>query len=283
MLHRDLREQNRRSWNAVVPAHNSHRGDQAAFFRNGGLTLFPEERELLGNVYGRTLAHLMCNAGQDTLSLARLGAIVTGVDISDAAITSARELSAASDIPATFARMDIYDWLAATAHNMQQFDIIYCGYGVICWLPDLRVWAEGLAKILKPGGRFVLVDFHPVSNMFDKNWQHRNAYFSAGQIIASPGIDDYVGEAQGGLSPAGFEAGVQDFRNPQPCYLFQWGLGEVVSALGEARLRIITLREYPFVNGERPFANMRAVEGRRLFPPSHIPSLPLMYGIAASI
>lgn len=90
---RDPREQNRRSWNAVVGAHDSHRGNLADFLRSGGSTLFPEELGLLGDVYGRTLAHLMCNSGGDSLSLARLGARVTGVDISDQAVSSARELS----------------------------------------------------------------------------------------------------------------------------------------------------------------------------------------------
>lgn len=281
MLHRDLREQNRRSWNAVVPAHNSHRGDQAAFFRHGGATLFPEELELLGDVAGCELAHLMCNAGQDTLSLARLGAVATGVDISDAAIAAAQELAAATGITAAFVRMDVYDWLAATATANRRFDVIYCGYGAICWLPDLAGWAAGVATALRPGGRFAVVDFHPVSNMFDKDWNLVQSYFAAGQVIASPGIADYVAESQGGLTPAGFVAGVTDFTNPEPCFLFQWGLGEVVSALAGAGLIITTLREYAYTNGERPFAAMRELPGRRMVPPERVPAIPLMYGIAA--
>jgi 2-polyprenyl-3-methyl-5-hydroxy-6-metoxy-1,4-benzoquinol methylase len=108
---RHLREQNRRSWNAVVPAHNSHRRDQVSFFRNGGTTLFPEERALLGDLAGKRVLHLMCNTGQDTLSLAQLGASVTGVDISDEAIRRARDLAAATGLHAEFERGDVYDWL----------------------------------------------------------------------------------------------------------------------------------------------------------------------------
>src|SRR3712207_2641501 len=109
--HKNLREQNRLSWNAVVGAHDSHRGDLAGFLREGGSTLFPEERTLLGDLDGKMLAHLQCNSGGDSLSLALLGASVTGVDISDEAISSARRLSMSSGIPADFVRADIYDWL----------------------------------------------------------------------------------------------------------------------------------------------------------------------------
>src|ERR687889_2614531 len=102
MVHRNLREQNRLSWNAVVGAHDSHRGDLAGFLCEGGSTLFPEERALLGDLDGKTLAHLQCNSGGDSLSLVLLGATVTGVDISDEAIASACELSAKTGIPALF-------------------------------------------------------------------------------------------------------------------------------------------------------------------------------------
>src|SRR4028119_2148741 len=150
---RDLREQNRLSWNAVVGAHDSHRGDLAGFLREGGSTLFPEERTLLGDLNGKALAHLQCNSGGDSLSLALLGASVTGVDISDEAISSARQLSSKSGIPADFVRADVYDWLAATAREGPRFDVVYGSYGVVCWPPDLRAWAEGIAPVLRPGGR----------------------------------------------------------------------------------------------------------------------------------
>src|SRR5689334_16683391 len=103
---RILREANRRSWNAATRAHNSHKGDQARYFREGGSTLRPEELGLLGEVAGLRVVHLLCNSGQDTLSIARLGADVTGVDISDEAITFATQLAVEAGIAATFARDD---------------------------------------------------------------------------------------------------------------------------------------------------------------------------------
>jgi 2-polyprenyl-3-methyl-5-hydroxy-6-metoxy-1,4-benzoquinol methylase len=279
--YRHLRDQNRRSWNMVVPAHNSHRANQEAFFNNGGLTLFPEERGLLGDVAGKTVAHLMCNAGQDTLSLAQLGATVTGVDSSDAAITIGRGLAAKTNLNATFKCMDVYDWLTEAATGRVTFDIVYCAYGVICWLSDLHNWAQSVAAVLKPGGNLVLMEFHPVSNMFDQQWHFAASYPAGGGVVAAHGIDDYVGESLGGLTPSGYAPGVQNFYNSEPCYLFQWGIGEVVTALANAGLTLKQLHEYPYTNGERPFMQMREGEGRRMFPPANIPSIPLMYGLVA--
>jgi SAM-dependent methyltransferase len=279
MNDRDRREQNRRSWNAVVPAHRSHQPDLARWLRNGGSTLFPEELTLLGELRGRTLAHLLCNTGADTLSLAQHGATVTGIDISEAAIDEARRLAAASGIAAHFERADVYDWLSTTAATDQRFDRVYAGYGTVCWLPDLTTWAEGIANVLTDGGRFVLIDFHPTAMIFDRGWQHADAYYAAGAVLPIHGVDDYVAYSADGLTPSGFDPGITDFRNPEPCFLYRWGLGEIVTALVGAGLRLTALNEYPYSNGERLFADMRA-EGRRMFPPEHVPSLPLMYGIA---
>jgi SAM-dependent methyltransferase len=282
MAHRNLREQNRLSWNAVVGAHDSHRGDLAGFLCEGGSTLFPEERALLGDLNSKTLAHLQCNSGGDSLSLALLGASVTGVDISDKAISSARQISSKSGIPANFVRADVYDWLAVTAREGPRFDVVYGSYGVVCWLPDLQAWAEDIASVLRPGGRFVIVDFHPVAMMFDEHWNHVYAYYSGGELLTDDdGVGDYVAEAGGGLTPAGFVEGVSDFDNPQRCHLFRWGLGEVVTAVAGAGLRITVLQEYPYSNGERHFAEMRELPRRRMVPPESVPAVPLMYGIRA--
>jgi SAM-dependent methyltransferase len=279
---RDLREQNRRSWNAVVGAHDSHRGDLAGFLREGGSTLFPEERALLGDMSGKTLVHLQCNYGGDSLSLALLGATVAGVDISDEAISAARRLSSETGIPAEFVRADVYDWLEEVTRTGRRFDIVFSSYGVICWLPDLEAWARGIAAVLRSGGRFVLVDFHPVAEMFDARWNRAHAYPSGGEPrLIEEGIADYVGDAEGGLTPAGFVEGVRDFENPHRCHLFRWGLGEVVTALAGAGLRISALKEYPYSNGERLFSGMRELPGRRMVPPEDVPTVPLMYGISA--
>ena len=277
-----LSEQNRLSWNGVVGAHDSHRGDLASFLRAGGSTLFPEELELLGDLEGKTLAHLQCNSGGDSLSLALCGAAVTGVDISDAAISSARRLSEEAGIPAGFERSDVYDWLVEAARAGRLFDAVFSSYGVVCWLPDLEAWASGIAAILEDDGRFVLVDFHPAADVFDERWIPARDYPSGGErLVLEEGVADYVAQSGGGLTPAGFVEGARDFENPHYCYLFRWGLGEVVSALAAAGLRIAVLKEYPYVNGERPFSGMRELPGRRMVPPEGVPAVPLMYGICA--
>src|SRR5215218_6051663 len=257
---RDLREQNRVSWNAVVGAHDSHRGDLSRLFSEGGTTLFQEELDLLGKLEGSSLVHLQCNSGGDSISLARLGATVTGVDLSDEAVSSARDLAEKTGTRATFERADVYRWLEEASREGRRFDVAFASYGVICWLPDLRRWAWGIADILNPGGRFVLIDFHPAAEIFDRDWNHVSDY-------------PYGGE------PLLLEEGVRDFENPEGCYLFRWGLGEVVTALAEAGLRITALEEYPYANGERKFAGMRELPGRRMVPPEHIPTVPLMYSI----
>jgi len=280
--HERLREQNRLSWNAVVGAHESHRGDLAGFLREGGSTLFPEELALLGDLRGKTLAHLQCNSGGDSLSLVSLGARVTGVDISDEAISSARRLSRESGISADFVRADVYDWLGEAAREERRFDVVFSSYGVVCWLPDLNSWARGIAAVLRPGGRFVLVDFHPVAEIFDESWNLSGSYPSDGEArLLGEGVGDYVGESGGGLTPAGFVEGVRNFGNPERCHLFSWGLGEVVTALAGAGLRITTLEEYAYSNGERHFAGMRELPGRRMVPPDGVPAVPLMYAIQA--
>jgi hypothetical protein len=128
----------------------------------------------------------------------------------------------------------------------------------------------------------VLVEFHPVAEMFDERWNWAYAYPLNGEPqLLEEGVGDYVGESGGGLTPAGFIEGVWDFENPHRCHLFRWGLGEVVTALAEAGLRIVALKEYPYSNGERHFAGMRELAGRRMVPPENVPAVPLMYGLSA--
>jgi hypothetical protein len=100
-------------------------------------------------------------------------------------------------------------------------------------------------------------------------------------LLLEEGVGDYVAGSAGGLTPAGFEEGLRGFENPNRCHLFRWGLGEIITALAAAGLRIAVLKEFPYANGERPFSGMRESPGRRMFPPESVPALPLLYGISA--
>lgn len=280
----EAHEANRLSWNAATVAHNSHKGDQAAFFRAGGDTLFPDELALLGDVTGRTLLHLQCNAGQDTLSLARRGAVATGVDISDEAVAFARRLSEDSGIPATFERADVFDFLRDAAAEGRRWDVAFATYGALCWLSDLDTWARGVAGVLAPGGRFVGMEFHPAAMMFDEEMRLRFPYSSHGRAMEwADGVGDYVARSGDGLlHGAEYQEGVVDFRNPHRSMEFAWGLADVVSALLGAGLRLDALREYPYANGCAIYSEMKTLPGRRFTVVDGVPEVPLMYGVVAS-
>ncbi len=282
-----LQEGNRISWNAATRAHNSHKGDQAQFFREGGTTLRPEEIELLGDVHGLRMVHLLCNSGNDTLSLARLGAIVTGVDISDEAITFAQRLSDESGIPATFERSDVFDWLAGAAQRDARFDIVYSSYGAVHWIADLGIWMSGIARVIEPGGSFVLVDFHPAERMFDREWNHVGSYFppeeaeGIGRVnTLVEGVIDYVARTPGRLTPFDYQTGVENFQNHRPAHTFSWGLGEIVTAVASAGLRLEILHEYPHTIAHR-FSRMREIDHYCTLPPEDVPSIPMLYGLRA--
>lgn len=282
MARKDLHEVNRLAWNEATKAHNSHKADQARFFREGGSTLYPEELALLGDVAGKRLLHLQCNAGQDTLSLARLGAEVTGVDISDEAIAFARRLSEESGIPGRFERADVYDWLEAAAQRGEHFDLVFSSYGAIVWLSDIGAWARGIATLLEPGGRFVLVEFHPFLAMLDERGERVVSHYGGGRLLSfDEGIGDYVAWAGPALTPSGYLDGVVGFRNPHPSHEFNWGLGEVVTALLEAGLQLESLREYPYANGFPAFEGTVALPSGRFAPPEGRPSVPLMFSVSA--
>lgn len=271
-------ELNRLSWNEGTKAHNSHKGDQASFFRNGGNTLFDEEIKLLGIIKAKTLVHLQCNSGQDSLSIVNhLGAKVTGVDISDEAIQFAQQLSIDSGIPAAFVRSDIYDWFA---QNETQYDVAYSSYGVIMWLSDLKAWAEGIAKSLKTGGRFVLVEFHPALMTFEDGWTLKNDYMGGRYIEYESGVGDYVAMAGATAEIDELIEGVKDFHNPEPGVEYQWGTADVVMALVSAGLTLTHLKEYNYSNMFKPFADMQELGNRRYGMPEDKPqNFPLMFSV----
>ncbi len=274
-------EQNRRSWNAITPIHNAHKGDQAAFLRGGGSTLFPEELELLGPLQGKRLVHLQCNCGQDSLSLAARGADVTGVDIADAAVEFATQLSADSGIAASFERSDLFEWFDAHG-GKRAFDVAFSSYGTIGWLHDLQRWGRGVASVLGPGGRLVLLEFHPLCWCISPEGRWIDEYLNDAPIREATGVGDYVGKAAGALSPwAQPGQGPTDFENPEPAISYQWSVGEIVQSLADAGLRIEQLREYPYANGCQIHEGMIETEGRRFVMPDAVPGMPLMLGVVA--
>ena len=263
----------RRSWNLATRNHNVHKGDQAEALRAGIDPLFPEELELLGELGGRSLVHLQCNAGQDSLGLARRGARVTGVDFADEAVEFARTLSQQSGIPASFECAEVVSWMHATD---SRFELAFSSYGAAMWLPDLAAWAAGIARVLQPKGRFVYVEFHPVRWSIGKELRVDGDDYFAEAPFVEPVID-YVALSGTGL---GGTEGATPLDNPIPAMAYQQGLAQVVESLLRAGLTLETLREYPFANGCRTHEALVEAPGKRWVWPQGIARTPLMFGLS---
>lgn len=220
---------NRALWDAWTPVHMRSGFYDVAAFRSGRSTLREIEMEALAaEVEGRSLLHLQCHFGLDTLSWARLGARVTGVDFSEQAIAAARQLAAETGLEAEFVVADV---LRLDGVLDRTFDIVFTSYGVLPWLGDLRRWAEVAAALLRPGGVFYMVEFHPLLDMLDEDGRISHGYFDEGGPA-------YF-EAEGSYAEPG--APVQGGS-------YQWahGLGDVVTALCASGLRIEYVRELPY-------------------------------------
>lgn len=172
---------NQLAWDEKTKLHvvsDFYRHDE---FLKGATSLQSIELELLGNLQGKHILHLQCHFGQDTLSMARMGATVTGVDFSNEAIQVARQTASQLQLEANFVCCDLYE---SPQHLTGQFDIVYTSYGTVGWLPDLEKWAAVVAHFLKPGGEFYIIDFHPVLWMFDNEFSYMQySYFNKMDIV----------------------------------------------------------------------------------------------------
>ena len=221
-------EINRASWNNRTDAHLKSEFYDLKGFLKGKTSLNDIELNLLGDVKGKTILHLQCHFGQDTISLSRLGAEVTGVDLSNKAIESAKQIAKDTQSNATFICCDIYD---LPNHLEQQFDIVYTSYGTIGWLPDLDKWAKIISKFLKPKGQFVFVEFHPVVWIFDDNFEKiAYNYFNSGAII----------ETESGT----YADKTADIT--QEYVVWNHSLSEVVNSLIKNGLQIKALEEFDY-------------------------------------
>jgi SAM-dependent methyltransferase len=182
-------------WNAVVPVHARSKSYDVAGFKAGRISLHELELAEVGDVRGKSMLHLQCHFGLDTMSWARLGAEVTGLDFSDEAIKLARSLSDELKIPARFICADLYD-AASAVDSKSKFDVVFTSYGAITWLPDMRRWAGVTAHFLKPGGFFYIADQHPFASIFNNQDDATELaiqfpYFRE-EMILSPGGQDYA-------------------------------------------------------------------------------------------
>ena len=172
---------NRNLWNAKVDSHVKSDFYFVKEFLQGRTSLNSIELKLLGDIKGKKILHLQCHFGQDSISLSRLGAKVTGIDLSDKAIEAAKNLAKQCGTDTEFIISDVYDLPNVLD---QEFDIVYTTYGTIGWLPDLEKWAEVISHFLKPGGQLIFVEFHPVVWMYDNDFASvKYSYFNEETII----------------------------------------------------------------------------------------------------
>jgi SAM-dependent methyltransferase len=258
-------------WNNWALIHEKAEAYDLEGFRAGKLSLNTIELEEIGDVAGKSLLHLQCHFGKDTLSWARLGASVTGADFSDKAIALARSLSEELGIPADFVCSNVYDLPDVLPG---QFDIVFTSYGVLYWLPDIDRWAQVVGHFLKPGGTFYIVEFHPFA------WVFEDAEEGEGLKVSYP----YFTPPE----PLEFETH-GTYADPDADYHsveYGWNhsLGEIVSALISAGLTIEFLHEFPFsIEGSMFKALERGEDDRwRLKDPRERAGIPLMFSIRAA-
>ncbi|CCG53192.1 Probable Methyltransferase [Flavobacterium indicum GPTSA100-9 = DSM 17447] len=254
---------NKNTWNSKVDVHVTSDFYNNNAFLNGENTVPFTDIQALGAINGKSILHLQCHFGQDSLSLARMGAKVTGIDFSDKAIAVAQNMNTQLGLDAQFICCNVYDTLA---HISEQFDIVYTSYGTIGWLPDLDQWANVIAQALKPGGKLVFFEFHPVVWMYDTNFTHvQYNYFKS-----EPIIEEETG------TYADRYANIDN-----QTITWNHSLSEVIQALINQKLQINWFQEFDYSH-YACFNNTIEFEPGKFRIQSFDNKIPMMYGLVAS-
>jgi SAM-dependent methyltransferase len=255
-------EANRRTWNARTSIHASSDFYNVEAFRQGKTSLTQIELNELGDVKDKTLLHLQCHFGMDTISLARKGAKATGIDISDEAIELAKKLNAELQEDAKFVRSNVYD----LKENLEgKFDIVFTTYGTIGWLPDLDKWAAIISHFLKEGGTFYIADFHPVLWMFDDHFEKLIYPYHNKSVIRTE-IDGTYADRQANL------VSVE--------YGWNHSLSEIIGSLIKHGMKITSFNEYSY-SPFNCFRNMVEKERGKYVLKGFDDKLPMVFSIKA--
>ncbi len=259
---------NRKSWDDRVEVHFGSDFYDVAGFKAGNCSLKSVEVEELGDIAGKSLLHLQCHFGLDSLSLARRGAHVTGVDFSEQAISTARRLNEEECLGSHFICSNVYE---LPQHLDERFDIVFTSYGVLCWLPDMRRWAAVIERFLKPGGLFYIVEHHMLGNMFDNEesvtcLRVTEPYFHSREPYR------YV------------DRGTYATTDDETIYTnYEWihSMSDIINSLIGVGLQIEFVHEFPFI-GWRAFPVLeRDCQGWWRMPAGR-PDVPLMFSIRAT-
>jgi len=263
-------EANRRNWDERVVVHRADRTGfyRVAEFRRGGDTLGPIESAEIGDVAGKRLLHLQCHFGLDTLSLARRGAIVTGVDFSSAAIATARELAAETGLAARFVECNVYDARATIAES---FDIVYVTWGAIGWLNDIRRWTAIVGEFLAPGGFLYLAEQHPFPMMLQPDGERLYCHYPWRSAPDDPIVED---------SPTTYTGDPATLTHTR-AYSWNHALSDILGGLLERGLRLDFLHEHETVPWQIFPCAIEAGDGMRRLPDGY-PRIPLSFSLKAS-
>ncbi|MGH1335997.1 MAG: class I SAM-dependent methyltransferase [Aureispira sp.] len=218
---------NRELWNHKAALHVDAEFYDQVSFEQGRNSLNAFELELLGAVNNTKTLHVQCHFGQDSLSLTRMGAQVTGVDFSQQAINTASDLSKRLELPAQFVCCNVLDM---EQHLEEKFDLAFASYGICGWFPDFKAWARQVAQRLELGGRLILVDFHPALWMFDKEFTYLQYSYFNKELITEVEEATYTGQAQ----------------QPLDCYSWNHSLADIISAFLEVGLTVQQFKEYDY-------------------------------------
>jgi SAM-dependent methyltransferase len=257
-------------WNELVAIHEKSEFYDVAGFKAGRNSISDLERKEVGDVAGKSLLHLQCHFGMDTMSWARLGAKVTGVDFSDRAIELAQSLAKELEIDARFVRSNIYD-LPNDSLIPDKFDVVYTGLGALSWLPDLKHWGRVIGHYLKPGGTFYILEAHPFMLTLDEN---------------SPDLK--IGYPYFSSEALKFEA-EHSYADPNVTlvnkteYGWNHSLAEILNPLIAESLSIEFFQEFPFCGWECLSDMEKGEDGwRRLKDEGKRKMAPLMFSLRAS-
>lgn len=261
-------EDNRRYWDEITPVHVGSALYDVQGFLAGGDSLGAAESALLGDVTGLRLLHLQCHFGLDSLSLARRGARVTGVDFSATALAQARRLAceAGLDASARFVDSDLLR-LDDTLH--ERFDLVFTSIGTVCWLADINRWGEVVAAMTAEQGRFVFLDDHPVGLAHDPD----------AQGLPMQGYD-YFRRAEPITEESGPDYADPSYRARHRNHSHIWPISDVLGALERAGMRVQGLREYDRMRWQLLPCMVRDEAGEWRLP-AGMPRLPLMYSFEA--
>lgn len=252
----DYIKENKEAWDKWTNVHIKSDFYNIDAFKAGKCSLNPIEREQLGDVNGKRLLHLQCHFGQDTLSWARLGAKVTGVDLSSEAIKQAQSLNITLGLDGEFIVSDIYQF---GQENKQTYDLVYTSYGVLCWLPDLNQWAQTIYRALNKGGEFHLIEFHPFNDLVSGY-----AYFP--KKTADIEKEETYTENNAGTAST--------------IHTWPHSLSEVITALLSAGLNIEQVSEHRY-SPYNCFDNLELIEGKGYQSCHKGQQIPLVYSIKA--